>query len=212
MELVDSDERSSSSEDNQPQPRQQSTPKSAKQGYSLRKNQRVDYRALLNAGLAYEDNEAAEPEKRRSDDAHVILIESSPEHVSTTHRSRLVSDPSDEEVPKNDEDDDDEDDDVANMWGDDESEVEEERLWCICQKPSTGQFMIMCDECYDWYHGDCVGLTREEAKALKKNEDRYVCPFCKNNPEYFDRYKTELAKKGVSPFICSIQSINLLNL
>jgi hypothetical protein len=26
--------------------------------------------------------------------------------------------------------------------------------------------MIRCDECKEWYHGECVRVTREEAEAM----------------------------------------------
>jgi hypothetical protein len=34
--------------------------------------------------------------------------------------------------------------------------------------------MIQCDQCEEWFHGRCVGVTVEEAQRL----DGYVCPPC----------------------------------
>jgi hypothetical protein len=51
--------------------------------------------------------------------------------------------------------------------------------WCICQQAwDNKRFMIMCDKCMDWYHGDCVGLTKEDGKLLEKNDEKYICPEC----------------------------------
>jgi MinD superfamily P-loop ATPase len=44
--------------------------------------------------------------------------------------------------------------------------------------PHTGEFMIRCDECKEWYHGDCVRTTQEEAKAL----GNFVCSGCHRHP------------------------------
>jgi COMPASS component SPP1 len=31
-----------------------------------------------------------------------------------------------------------------------------------------------CDNCEEWYHGDCINITASEAKSIK----RYFCPPC----------------------------------
>jgi MinD superfamily P-loop ATPase len=38
--------------------------------------------------------------------------------------------------------------------------------------------MIRCDECKEWYHGDCVRITQEEAKAMGD----FVCSGCHRHP------------------------------
>ena len=52
------------------------------------------------------------------------------------------------------------------------------KLYCVCQKPYTGEFMIRCDECKEWYHGDYVRVTQEEAKAMGD----FVCSGCHRHP------------------------------
>jgi hypothetical protein len=42
----------------------------------------------------------------------------------------------------------------------------------------TGEFMIRCDECKEWYHGDCVRITQEETKAMGD----FVCSGCHRHP------------------------------
>ena len=60
---------------------------------------------------------------------------------------------------------------------DDEDEDEEDdgELYCYCQQPWGGRFMIGCDVCGGWFHGDCVGITEDGADAL----DVFVCEPCK---------------------------------
>ncbi len=62
-----------------------------------------------------------------------------------------------------------------------DSDMEEEergrtKLYCICRKPDMpGLFMVGCDSCDEWFHGECIGVTEQMASKLKK----YVCNECK---------------------------------
>lgn len=50
---------------------------------------------------------------------------------------------------------------------------------CFLKKSSDPRFMICCDLCDEWYHGDCVGIKPEEGKCMEKNEIEFVCDSCK---------------------------------
>lgn len=56
----------------------------------------------------------------------------------------------------------------------DEDEDEEE-IFCICRTPDIDRFMIACDNCMEWFHGDCVGV--ENKRAAKKIKEWY-CQRC----------------------------------
>jgi hypothetical protein len=45
--------------------------------------------------------------------------------------------------------------------------------FCLCRRPYEG-FMIGCDECEEWYHGPCIGITESQADRY----DKYVCVRC----------------------------------
>ena len=45
--------------------------------------------------------------------------------------------------------------------------------YCLCRRPYSG-FMIGCDECDEWYHGCCVGISETKADRV----DKYVCVRC----------------------------------
>ncbi|KAI8825675.1 uncharacterized protein EV422DRAFT_513808 [Fimicolochytrium jonesii] len=49
-----------------------------------------------------------------------------------------------------------------------------QRVWCICRQPDSGKFMIQCDNCSEWFHGSCVGLTKKAGEKLTT----YTCPPC----------------------------------
>lgn len=52
--------------------------------------------------------------------------------------------------------------------------------YCICRSSDSSRFMIACDNCEEWYHGDCINITEKEAKHIKS----YFCLGCREaNPE-----------------------------
>ena len=55
-------------------------------------------------------------------------------------------------------------------------------LWCICQQPEAGRFMICCDVqgdgCKVWYHVDCVGLSKSQGKCMERTGEAFICPVC----------------------------------
>lgn len=52
-------------------------------------------------------------------------------------------------------------------------------LWCCCRKSITDIFMIECDECHEWFHGECVCIGSNQL-----NEDeQFICDECKKGNE-----------------------------
>lgn len=62
----------------------------------------------------------------------------------------------------------------------DSDDVDENReVYCICRKSDTSRFMIGCDNCEEWYHGDCISITADYAKKIQK----FFCLQCREkNP------------------------------
>ena len=58
-------------------------------------------------------------------------------------------------------------------------------LWCSCQQPEAGHFMIECDVqgdgCKVWYHADCMGISKSRGKRMERNGEEFVCPICISN-------------------------------
>lgn len=49
-----------------------------------------------------------------------------------------------------------------------------EKKYCLCKAVEDGKCMVQCDTCSDWYHPNCVGMTKKEARWVTK----FVCPIC----------------------------------
>lgn len=47
------------------------------------------------------------------------------------------------------------------------------QAYCICRRPYEG-FMIGCDDCEEWYHGSCIGVSESRADRF----DKYSCVRC----------------------------------
>ncbi|KAI8342913.1 hypothetical protein BC941DRAFT_387745 [Chlamydoabsidia padenii] len=48
-------------------------------------------------------------------------------------------------------------------------------LYCFCQKPyDVSQFMIACDRCDQWFHGECIGIDEKQGEFI----DLYFCADC----------------------------------
>ncbi|KAJ3669872.1 hypothetical protein LUZ60_010196 [Juncus effusus] len=48
-------------------------------------------------------------------------------------------------------------------------------VFCKCEMPyNPDDLMIQCEECSDWYHPTCIGLTIKEAKKL----EHFFCEAC----------------------------------
>lgn len=64
--------------------------------------------------------------------------------------------------------------------------LKESDVYCICRSTDSTRFMIACDNCEEWYHGDCIHITEPESRNIKQ----YFCPPCKKqNPELKIEYK-----------------------
>ena len=54
--------------------------------------------------------------------------------------------------------------------------AKDKRLYCLCKTAyDDSQFYIGCDECDNWFHARCVGISEADAESLEV----YTCPQCR---------------------------------
>ncbi|XP_057686524.1 CXXC-type zinc finger protein 1a isoform X1 [Corythoichthys intestinalis] len=75
-------------------------------------------------------------------------------------------------------------------------------VYCVCRRPDINCFMIGCDGCAEWFHGNCVGVSEKAAKAIRV----WFCPSCREgDPSLEIKYRqkktkaVELEEDGSSP-------------
>ncbi|KAI5467866.1 hypothetical protein BGZ63DRAFT_345003 [Mariannaea sp. PMI_226] len=74
----------------------------------------------------------------------------------------------------------------------DDSDEEDNGPYCLCRGPDDHRWMICCENCEDWFHGECINLSKEIGESLI---ERFVCPNC-TNETLSSLYKKTCALKG----------------
>ncbi|XP_005312013.1 CXXC-type zinc finger protein 1 isoform X4 [Chrysemys picta bellii] len=65
-------------------------------------------------------------------------------------------------------------------------------VYCICRKPDINCFMIGCDNCNEWFHGNCINITEKMAKAIRE----WYCLQCRDkNPHLEIRYRHKKSRE-----------------
>ena len=66
--------------------------------------------------------------------------------------------------------------------------------YCICRGPDDHRWMISCDMCDDWFHGECIKIDKAIGETLIQ---RYVCPRCSDDQGInVTRYKKTCSLEG----------------
>jgi COMPASS component SPP1 len=47
--------------------------------------------------------------------------------------------------------------------------------YCLCRGPDDHRWMICCENCEDWYHGECINLDKSIGESLI---EKFICPLC----------------------------------
>uniref|UniRef100_A0A8B9PDE8 CXXC-type zinc finger protein 1 n=1 Tax=Apteryx owenii TaxID=8824 RepID=A0A8B9PDE8_APTOW len=65
-------------------------------------------------------------------------------------------------------------------------------VYCVCRKPDINCFMIGCDNCNEWFHGDCINITERMAKAIRE----WYCGACREkDPSLEIRYRHKKSRE-----------------
>ncbi|KAI1184281.1 hypothetical protein F5B17DRAFT_442764 [Nemania serpens] len=65
--------------------------------------------------------------------------------------------------------------------------------YCLCRGPDDHRWMISCDVCEDWFHGQCVDLSKEVGERLV---ERFVCPNCTDGRKNYTKYRKTCSLPG----------------
>ncbi|KAM7209674.1 Set1 complex component spp1 [Naviculisporaceae sp. PSN 640] len=87
-------------------------------------------------------------------------------------------------------------DENAAAGGDEDSGSDQESdsgPYCLCRGPDNHRFMIACDKCQDWFHGECIGMDKFTGENLVQ---KYICPNCSDGKRYVTRYKKMCSLEG----------------
>ncbi|KAF4998022.1 hypothetical protein FGRMN_3449 [Fusarium graminum] len=49
--------------------------------------------------------------------------------------------------------------------------------YCLCRGADDHRWMIFCENCEDWFHGECINLSKEVGENLI---EKFLCPNCTN--------------------------------
>jgi cohesin loading factor subunit SCC2 len=78
-----------------------------------------------------------------------------------------------------------------------ELEPEEEVNRCFCGRGNLDTFMVDCDRCHSWYHGSCIGITKDTVP------DQWFCDDCKLQTAMLDQAKVFTRSNGGSGALTS---------
>ncbi|PTB41539.1 hypothetical protein M441DRAFT_138608 [Trichoderma asperellum CBS 433.97] len=57
----------------------------------------------------------------------------------------------------------------------DEDDGSDNGPYCICRGPDDHRWMICCERCEDWFHGECVHIAKDVGESLI---EKFICPNC----------------------------------
>uniref|UniRef100_H2MZ85 CXXC-type zinc finger protein 1 n=1 Tax=Oryzias latipes TaxID=8090 RepID=H2MZ85_ORYLA len=65
-------------------------------------------------------------------------------------------------------------------------------VYCVCRRPDINCFMIGCDSCSEWFHGDCIGVSERAAKSIRV----WFCLSCREKDSSLElKYRQKKCKE-----------------
>ena len=54
------------------------------------------------------------------------------------------------------------------------------------------RFMICCDKCEEWFHGDCVGVSMAKGREMEKTGEEWCCKVCRGRKTLLKKWSFPL--------------------
>ncbi|XP_057212553.1 CXXC-type zinc finger protein 1a isoform X1 [Triplophysa rosa] len=65
-------------------------------------------------------------------------------------------------------------------------------VFCVCRRPDINCFMIGCDSCNEWFHGDCIHISEKTAKTIRV----WYCEKCRSkDPSLEIKYRPKKSRE-----------------
>jgi COMPASS component SPP1 len=80
----------------------------------------------------------------------------------------------------------------AEMEDGSEDDISDDNTYCICKGKDDHRWMICCEKCEDWFHGECINLSKEIGETLI---EKFICPRC-TTETFTSLYKKTCGLKG----------------
>ena len=64
---------------------------------------------------------------------------------------------------------------VADEDGGSEEDESDNGPYCLCRGPDDHRWMICCEKCEDWFHGECIKMDKGIGESLI---EKFICPNC----------------------------------
>lgn len=72
------------------------------------------------------------------------------------------------------------------------SEESDNGPYCLCRGPDDHRWMIFCEHCEDWFHGECINMSKDIGESLI---EKFICPNCTTD-DLLTLYKKTCALTG----------------
>ncbi|KAG9259003.1 Set1 complex component spp1 [Emericellopsis atlantica] len=80
----------------------------------------------------------------------------------------------------------------AEMEDGSDDDISDDNTYCICKGKDDHRWMICCEKCEDWFHGECINLSKEVGETLI---EKFICPRCTTDT-FTSLYKKTCGLKG----------------
>uniref|UniRef100_A0A3Q3J1E8 PHD-type domain-containing protein n=1 Tax=Monopterus albus TaxID=43700 RepID=A0A3Q3J1E8_MONAL len=127
-------------------------------------------------------NSEEKKDAKNTNDKNTAPANKSDTHVKREAKPKVTQTAVKIRTPQKEEDNDDENGSSASSSSSsvesDDGGYDPNALYCICRQKHNKRFMICCDRCEEWFHGDCVGITEARGRLMERNGEDYICPNC----------------------------------